>query len=183
MLNSKDIGRIALIGSESTGKTSLCRGLAIHYKTVFVPEYSRTFVEGLNRKYNQEDVLHCIEQQFNLEKTFISSANKLLFSDTESIMGKVWMEDVFKTCPPWVEKLIEDHPYNLYLLTAADIPFENDPVRENPNRRDFFFEWYERELKHRKLNYAIVTGAGSQRLANAIRIIEDFLTGTIEKHT
>ncbi len=166
------IYRIALIGPESSGKTTLCLELARHYKTVFAPEFSRNFVEKLNRKYTEEDVLLCIREQFELEKKILKDANHLLFADTESIMGKIWMEDVFKTCPPWVDALIEDHPYDLYLLTAPDLPFEDDPVRENPLRRDFFFAWYERELKNRKLAYAIVKGMGEERLQNAIRFIE-----------
>ena len=164
MLKQKKTKRIAVIGPESTGKTSLCKALAVHYNTISIPEFSRIYIENLKKKYNEEDVLYCIAKQFEQEVIFLKKA--------KSIMGKVWMEDVFSYCPPWVEKLITEHPYDLYLLTSCDIPYEHDPVRENPLRREFFFEWYKRELITRNLNYGIVSGKNSERLIKAINIIE-----------
>ena len=173
MSNKNSIYRIAVIGPESTGKSTLCKGLAEHFNTVFAPEFSRDYTSNLEKNYTESDVLHCIAEQFNLEKSLLNKATKYLFSDTESIVGKVWLEDKFGPAPAWVEALISDYPYDLYLLTSNDIPFENDPVRENPLRRDFFFEWYQRELLGRKLNYKVISGLGTERLKNAVKIIED----------
>ena len=41
--------KVALIGPESTGKTTLCKQLAQHFKTEWVPEYASTYIENLNR--------------------------------------------------------------------------------------------------------------------------------------
>ena len=174
MNDNKSILRIALIGPESTGKSTLCRDLAENFNTVFVPEFAREYMSKLKKKYTEEDVIHCIREQFNLETTLIKSAKHFIFCDTESIMAKIWMEDVYKYCPDWVINLIEENPYDLYLLTNNDLPYEHDPVRENPLRRDYFFRCYERELKTRKLPYAVISGMGSERLTNAINIIHNF---------
>lgn len=164
--------KIALIGPESTGKTTLCNQLAEHYKTTWVPEFARDYVNGLHRKYNSNDVLHCAQQQIEEETIQSGKANHFLFCDTELITAKVWCEDVFKIVPEWIEKMTEVHHYDLYLLTFPDLPFENDPVRENPHRREFFFDWYERELIQYQFPYEIIKGFGEERLQNAIRAIE-----------
>src|SRR5689334_22401456 len=97
--DAKTVKRIAITGPESTGKTTLCMQLATHYKTVWVPEYSREYMEKLGRPYTYEDVVHCTRGQMETEDTLIKKANHFLFSDNELINYKVWFEDVFKKIP------------------------------------------------------------------------------------
>jgi nicotinamide riboside kinase len=37
------VRRVAIVGTESTGKTTLAQQLAEHFQTVWVPEYGRAF--------------------------------------------------------------------------------------------------------------------------------------------
>ena len=69
-----DILRIALIGPESTSKSTLSENLAKHFKTVWVPEYSRIYLEGLNHKYNLNDVLIIAQEQFRQEQRLLKNA-------------------------------------------------------------------------------------------------------------
>jgi NadR type nicotinamide-nucleotide adenylyltransferase len=167
--------RIALIGPESSSKSTLSEALATHYQTVWVPEYARAYLAQLNRAYTLEDVLAIAKEQFLHEQEFIKNANRFLFADTETIISKVWCEDVFHTCPNWISENIQAHPYHLYLLTSPDIPWIKDAVRENPTRRNFFFDWYERELKKNNAHYAIIKGSGDERFNNCITAIENFI--------
>jgi NadR type nicotinamide-nucleotide adenylyltransferase len=169
--------RIALIGPESTGKTTLCFLLAEHYQTVWVKEYSRDYIAIHPKPYSWDDVVHCTEEQIKLENQMLSIANNFLFADTELIVAKVWFNDVFKREPAWLEEKICERMYDLYLLTFPDIAFVQDTVRENPRRREFFFNWYREELQRRKVRYAIITGDGKSRLQNAINIIDKTFGG------
>ena len=166
--------RIALIGPESTAKSTLSEALAKHYKTVWIKEYSREYLSKISRKYTLEDILLIAQTQLEQEKKLSQTANKFIFADTELILSKVWCEDVFKTCPDWINENILPHKYDLYLLTYPDLPWEEDAVRENGNRRMFFYDWYEKELKSINANYAIIKGAKEQRLYNCISAIENF---------
>jgi NadR type nicotinamide-nucleotide adenylyltransferase len=167
--------RIALIGPESTAKSTLSEALAKHYQTVWIQEYARTYLTLLNRKYTLEDIVTIAKKQFAIEKDALEKANRLLIVDTEAIISKVWCEAVFNTCPAWISENILSHPYDLYLLTSPDIPWVNDPLRENPTRREFFFDWYEKELKSINANYIIIKGIGDERLNNCIVAIEKIL--------
>ena len=170
--DAKNIRRIALIGPESSGKTALCMQLAEHYKTVWVPEYARTFMENLNRAYTYEDVVHCAREQMNAEDALAKTANRFLFCDTELINYKVWFEDKFKKIPDWLEGEIAKRKYDLYLLTSPDLPWVQEAVRENPQRREYFFNLYKKELWERNFVFRIVSGSGEARLKNAIKYIE-----------
>lgn len=178
MEKKNKIIRIALIGPESTAKSTLAEQLAEHYQTLWVKEYSREYLAQLNEKYTLTDILNIAKKQLENENELIKNANKLIFADTELIISKVWCEDVFKTCPDWIMDNLCSNKYDLYLLTFPDLEWKSDPVRENPHRRTFFFEWYERELVAISANYKIIKGIGKDRLENCIAYIEDFLADT-----
>lgn len=172
---SNNLKRIALIGPESSGKTTLCTLLAAHYETVWVPEYSREYIAKLKRKYTLEDIEYCSREQLKQEKELRKTANGYLFADTELIVAKVWCEDLYKKAPAWMQERILPEKYDHYLLTYFDLPWLEDTVRENPNRREFFFDWYKRELEQRGFPFSIIKGKGDERLANAIQSIESNL--------
>jgi len=165
--------RIALIGPESTAKSTLSEDLANHYITTVVRECARDYLSKLNRKYTIDDILAIAKEQVKQEQVLIPQANKFIFVDTELILAKVWCEDLFATCPDWISENILHNQYDLYLLTFPDIPWEADPLRENPHRRDFLFNWYEKELKKINANYTVIKGTGKSRLENCIKAIEE----------
>lgn len=175
MANNNKILRIALIGPESTGKTTLCKLLAEHYNTVWVPEYAREHIEKLNRPYTLDDIIISAKQQLKIEEEMLHHSNKFFFADTEMIVAKIWCEDVFGTCPVWIEKMIEEKKYDAYLLTSPDIPWQLDPVRENPHRRNYFFCLYLQEIVKRQFTYKIISGTGNVRLQNAINALETII--------
>jgi nicotinamide riboside kinase len=49
-----DCVKVVLYGPESTGKSTLSKALAEHYKTAFVPEYARTYLQV---KWDQHSAL------------------------------------------------------------------------------------------------------------------------------
>ncbi len=94
-----------------------------------------------------------------------------LFFDTELIITKVWFLHKYGTCPDFLLEALEHNPIDFYLLCAPDLPFEPDPLRENPHLRDYLFDWYERELQAYGKPYAIVRGEGKARLHSATQAI------------
>lgn len=166
------IKRIAILGAESTGKTTLARSLALRFRTQWVPEYAREYMSMHQEEYSAEDIVKIARYQLQEEEQLMNSANRLLFTDTEFIVSKIWCEDVFGTSPVWVSQQISQHRYDLYLLTTNDLPWIADPVRVNPQRRDYFFNLYKRELEANKLPFEIITGRYEARLLNAIKAVK-----------
>lgn len=165
---SESLKRIAVLGAESTGKTTLARSLALRFQTVWIPESAREYMSANTGEYKIEDVEKITRDQLAHENRLSSTANKFMFVDTELIVAKVWCIDVFGKAPEWIEQEITSHKYDLYLLTANDLPWVADPVRVNSQRRDYFFNWYKRELDQHQLPYEIITGRYEARLLSAI---------------
>ena len=168
--------RNAIIGPESTGKSELAADLARYYDTVWVSEYAREYLPDLDRDYTYDDILLIAERQYELELKMIPRSRQFIFCDTEFIVLKIWCEDKFEMCHPWILEMIENHPYDLYLLCDIDLAWESDPLRENQHDRDRLLELYTYELESRKLPYVLITGAGSARLKMAIEAITQHST-------
>ena len=170
--------KIAIIGPESTGKSELARALSAYFQSPYVSEYAREFVENLDRKYNFSDVCDIarkqIEQELFYEKKSDENA-EFVFFDTELIITKVWFEHCFGQVPGFLTERLERRFFDFYLLCAPDLVWQADTVRENGNKRDFFFDWYKREIEFLEKPYAIITGKNEARLQNAIDAINHFL--------
>jgi NadR type nicotinamide-nucleotide adenylyltransferase len=167
--------KIAIIGPECTGKTSLTKQLASYYNTVGVPEYAREYVENLNRRYNYDDVVDISKKQIEQLHLEYHDAKKYIFFDTDLIITNVWFEVVFRMKQPWIEKEILRSNIQLYLLCASDIPWTPDKVRENGGQmREALYEMYKQQLENRKFDFRTVFGIGDEQLKNAILAIESF---------
>lgn len=165
---TKSIRRIAIIGPESTGKSTLAKDLALHYRTIFVAEYARDYVEQLHRPYHFKDVEKIAKIQVQCEKELVRDANQFIFFDTELIIIKIWFREVFQEVPAWIDDAIKASKIDLYLLCYPDLKWEFDPVRENPNRRFYLFNSYQDEINRINAKYEIIKGVGEHRLKNAI---------------
>ena len=86
------INRIAIIGPESTGKSTLAKELAEYYKTVYVPEVARFYIDELKRSYNQNDLLEIAKLQCDEEDKLLHQANEILICDTNLLVIKIWSE-------------------------------------------------------------------------------------------
>jgi NadR type nicotinamide-nucleotide adenylyltransferase len=173
--NPKKIKRVALLGAESTGKTTLARSLALRFGTQWVPEYAREYMSMHSGEYSAEDIVRIATHQLKEEEELARVSQGIIFLDTEFIIAKVWCEDVFGFCPDWIREKLHSHPYDLYLLTANDLPWVADPVRVNPQRRDYFFNLYKRELEENQFPFEIISGRYEARLLNAINAVKKHL--------
>ena len=165
--------KIAITGPESTGKSLLSQQLANHYHTVWVPEFARSYIAGLNRPYEEKDILYIAQQQILEEEHHKFAANRLLFCDTEPIVTKIWSDVKYGRCHPWITETIKNHPYDLFLLCDIDLPWEYDPLREHPDKRKFLFDLYLNELTSRQFLFFIIQGYGPERFNNAVKIIDN----------
>ncbi|MFN3556745.1 MAG: AAA family ATPase [Bacteroidales bacterium] len=168
--------RIAITGPESTGKSMLCQQLAAQLGQVWVPEYARDYIDGLNRDYNQQDILAIAKGQLALEEESARLSPRILFCDTDLLVTKIWSLHKYGNCDPWILEQIQLHRYDFYLLCNVDLPWEYDKQREHPHLREFFFEWYQRELQQYGFAHGIVSGHGDQRLQRALNLIEHLIT-------
>lgn len=178
---TESVLKIVLTGPESTGKSTLAQKLAIYYQTVWVPEYARAYIGGLNRPYNQEDILRIAQGQLERENIFLINAHRLLICDTALLVPKIWSEVVYGECAEWIEKQFIQRHYDLYLLMYPDIEWKPDPQREHPHRRKELFELYQRTLQKINTPFAIIKGGTESRMILARQAIDKIIKKMAQK--
>ena len=168
--------KIAILGPESTGKSTLAEKLAHHFNTDFIPEYSRTYLENFEGQYTEDDVVEIAKKQHQLIIEEEKKTPKILIADTEIIVCKIWVEYVFKHSNETINNILKQQDFDLYLLCDIDLPWVYDPLRENPDleERKELFEIYKNTLTNMGLPFEIVRGNDEERVNNAISIIKNY---------
>jgi NadR type nicotinamide-nucleotide adenylyltransferase len=172
---TSEIKKIAIVGPESTGKSTMSAYLAKHYNTVWVPEYAREYCEKLTEPPTWQDEINMFHGQLALEKQILPQASKLLISDTTFITVKIWSDYTFGKSPQEVLDELPIHSYDFYLLLNIDLPWEEDPLRDFPHMREHFMDVWHKELQDLKASYVVISGAGAERYDNAVNAIDGFL--------
>lgn len=162
------VKRIAIIGPESTGKSTLSEDLAKRFGTFWVPEYAREYLENLGRPYEEADLLEIAKGQKFLEDKLTKEAKEYLFCDTTLVVIKVWSEHKYGRCDPWILDQLSKMQYDYFLLTDIDLPWEQDPLREHPHMRKYFFDLYHRYVEENRFPYQLIKGNREERLELAI---------------
>jgi nicotinamide riboside kinase len=165
---------IVISGAESTGKSVLTQQLAKHYNAPSYPEFARKYISGLNRKYTFNDLEIIAKKQINQYNEAVISEHDFIFFDTWLIITKVWFEVVYNSCPGWITEKIRTAKIFGFILNDIDIPWEPDPLRENGGkRRKILHNIYIKNLDEFNFRYCLNFGLGSDRLNNAIKLIEN----------
>jgi NadR type nicotinamide-nucleotide adenylyltransferase len=170
-----EIKKVAVIGPECTGKSALSEFLAGHFQTTWVPEYARGYIENLTRPYQESDLLTIAHGQLRIEDAWSNDANKVLICDTNLYVIKVWSEFKFGSVHPEITQAIESRKYDLYLLTNIDIPWEDDPQREHPDKRKELYNIYRNEMLQQTVPFVEISGAREHRRQLAIDAIQKLL--------
>lgn len=174
--------RVCVIGAESTGTTTLAHALAEHYQTNWVPEYGRFYTEGklLDQEHSAEWLSHefkvIADLQNRTEDELARTCNKVLFCDTDAFATELWHERYMEYSSPAVRAYSENRSYGLYIVTAPDIPFVQDGLRDGEHIRQQMHKRFIEELKQRNKPYIIVRGSINARLNSSIKHIDALLS-------
>ncbi len=172
--------KVVLFGPESTGKTTLAEMLAKHYKTLWVEEFMRDYLQEKGDKEQKvcepKDMIPIAEGQMKRENELIHKANKLLISDTDLLELKVYSEAYYDGfCDPKLLKHALNNLYDLYFLTYIDVPWTPDDLRDKPEDRIGMFKRFETALKKSKKPYVILKGDLDDRFKTAVKKIDELL--------
>jgi NadR type nicotinamide-nucleotide adenylyltransferase len=129
------VRRVAIVGAESTGKTTLAGELSIRYRTVFAPEYLRTLDRDRQGQLSTGDLTIAARAQMASEDALARVADRVLFCDTDLRTVRLWSERLFDRAAPWILDEELRRPYDLVLLCAPDVPFVGAPERDRPEAR------------------------------------------------
>ena len=166
------VRRIAVLGAESSGKSTLCEALARRYSTVWVPEYLREFVETNGRVPFEADQFAIARTQRAREDAAAARANRWLFCDTTPLMTALYSRVYWGRVDAQLALLAGTHDYALTLVTAPDTPWIADGrMRESEEVRARVYAMVVRELDERGIPFVLLQGDLPQRVRQVERAL------------
>jgi nicotinamide riboside kinase len=175
---------IAVVGAESTGKTTLARALAGRIgeltggTTTWVGEWLREWcaLEGRTPRADEQAAI-AAEQQRRIAEA--AAAHAWVVADTTPLMTAVYSELLFDDRSLYGPAAQAHRGYAATLLTAVDLPWEPDGLqRDGPHVRGPVDRLVRRALVEHGLAWSVVGGAGEARVEAAL----DALTPLLRAH-
>lgn len=171
--------RVVLIGSESTGKTTLARRLSEHYGVEWVPEFVRDYAERKGETLVFEDHAPIAHGQIALEDEYRVRASErdapLLLQDTDLLSTAVYCSHYYGKCPFWIVDAAKARRPDLYLLLDIDLPWVEDPARDRGAMREEMQSLFRQAVQQSGVPFVVIAGDSDARFAAARSAIDALL--------
>ncbi|MFZ4551927.1 MAG: AAA family ATPase [Aquabacterium sp.] len=172
---------IAVVGAESTGKTSLvqelvrllvCKGLDV----AMVPEVLREFCDDHDRTPHVHEQLAIARAQ-TARIEHAAKQHAWVVADTTALMTAVYSDYIFQD-PSLYEEATRDHAgVALTLLTSLDVSWTPDGfIRDGAHVREPVDALIRQALMANGLSFQVVAGTGVARVNHALSAVEHLIT-------
>ncbi len=178
---------IALLGGESSGKSTLClelvQALQAHgLRVALVPEHLRAWCLTAGRAPQaHEQAAIAAEQDRQIDAARASGVD-VVVADTTGVVVAAYSAHYFADDSLWPAALQRQRNVDLTLLTGLDLPWQPDGLlRDSPQVREAIDRRLRQALQGAGLPFSPVYGRGPQRLAQALRAVQGRLGETLAR--
>jgi HTH-type transcriptional regulator, transcriptional repressor of NAD biosynthesis genes len=168
--------RVAILGAECTGKSTLALALANRLQTQQTPwavatEYLREWCDTHQRTPLQAEQHAIAQTQVQRVNTLAAGATSVV-ADTTSLMTAIYSHLLFQDESLYAGALEHMRSFDLTLVTATDLAWVADGLQRDGATMRFAID---RQLRYvlltHQIDHALIYGEGDQRLQNALEII------------
>ncbi len=172
---------VAILGAESTGKTSLGLALSDALQTQsgmpvpVLPEVLRAWCAEAGRTPRREEQAAIAEAQARQlgDTLAIDAERALVIADTTPLMTAIYSDLLFGDTTLYAMAIAHQRRYALTLVCGLDLPWRADGIqRDGPHVRVPVDDAIRRALESAALPYQVVYGQGTDRCSNALIAIK-----------
>jgi len=172
--------RVAIIGTESCGKTTLTKYLAKMFATSWVEEYGRKYCEedlfGDESLLTSEDYAKIAFRRKEDEDEAARTANRVLIADTNAFVTAFYEYLYDGEVNKAVEYMIGIENYDLIIYLKDDVPWVDDGLRQHGTKelrkKASHTFIYMLEKYPSMSDYVIISGNYKERLNKAYNLIK-----------
>lgn len=177
------VTKVAIVGTESSAKSTLTRLLGKHYNTSWVEEYGKQYIYdvlgGREDSLCFDDYLKIAMKHKLLEDEAIKTSNKIVFVDTEAIVTNFYCKLYEEHTDPAIDEIIKRQNYDLWLYLDNDVTWFDDGLRSQGHRtqrdkgKELLLSMFKMYGVYDKLQF--ISGNYEERLDKAISIIDNHM--------
>ena len=168
--------KIAVLGAECTGKSSLVAALQAHWqargaRVVVADEVLRIWCAQQGRTPLAHEQKAIAQAQAELTEN--ASDVDYLIADTSPLMTAIYSDVLFQDPSLYPFALSHQRIYQHTLVAGLDLPWQADGIqRDGPAMREQIDARLREVLQREGLAFSMVYGQGLQRLAGALAVLE-----------
>lgn len=162
---------VVLLGTESTGKTTLCQSLSAHYQATPVYEIGRELVAD-SRDFNHQLLPIIAEQHAQRIINAKQAEHPLIIIDTDIHITASYAEFCFNHPLTITPHVAEANKANLYLYLENDAPFIQDGTRMEHQQRNLLDRSHKKILQQHHIPYISIRGNWQERFNQACKQID-----------
>jgi nicotinamide riboside kinase len=172
---------VAVVGAESTGKTTLALSIASALRAqghdaVMVGEFLREFCDAKGRTPFVHEQAHIAAEQTNRIAT-ARAQHAVVVADTTALMTATYSEFIFDDTTLWAQAMAAHRQVGLTLLTALDLPWVPDGhQRDGAHVQPPVDAIIRRKLVMHAQHFAVVGGQGAARLTSGMQCVQHWLS-------
>lgn len=167
--------KVVILGTESTGKSTLCNTLSHYFGANLVTEAGREIVEDSN-EFSQEQLYQIIEAHSNQIKEAHKDAKPLMIMDTDIHITQSYSKYTFGEYMDIDKSIYKLHRADLYIYLSNDVPFVQDGTRMDIEMRNELDKSHRKTLKDFRIPYHEIKGGKyGERFNKAVKLIEELL--------
>jgi HTH-type transcriptional repressor of NAD biosynthesis genes len=174
--------KVVIIGSESTGKTTLSKKLSMHFNCGLVLEAARDIIANSNN-FSYEDLnLVANEHAKRIDKTILADS-PLVIIDTDIHTTKSYSRFTFKKELEISDEIYHSNKANLYLYLNNDVAYLQDGTRLSEVERNLLDASHRSVLTDDNIDIVEIYGNWEQRFQKAVEQINKILATHEKKRT
>jgi len=168
------VKRIALVGTESVGKTTLTEKLSKFYNTPYVREVGRDYSYRYSNQLIEEHFDQLAMEHFLLTEKLTLNCNKILLIDSEAIVTQYYLEMYFGRRSSLIDQIVRRQKFDLWLYLEPDLEWVDDGLRfagakETRKRNNAHLKAM---LAEYGISYRVISGDYNERFVEAKEAID-----------
>ncbi|MEX0446368.1 multifunctional transcriptional regulator/nicotinamide-nucleotide adenylyltransferase/ribosylnicotinamide kinase NadR [Xenorhabdus sp. SGI246] len=173
---------VAILGGESSGKSTLVNKLANMFNTTSAWEYGREYVfshlggDEMALQYSDYDKIALGHAQYI--DFSVKYANKVAFIDTDFVTTQAFCKRYEGKEHPFVQAMVDEYRFDLVILLENNTPWVADGLRSlgNEQERKEFQQLLKSLLKKNNIDYVCVNSPDyDQRFLRCVELVQEML--------
>jgi HTH-type transcriptional regulator, transcriptional repressor of NAD biosynthesis genes len=165
------IARVALLGPESSGKTTLAVALAHALETRYAAEYGRELWVQREGRFDEACLLTIAREQVRREESLLCDCRDVLVCDTSPLTTVLYSQLLFGRVAADLEELAA-RQYELTVYCEPDFGFVQDGTRAGEDFQRRQDALGRAELQRRNIDVLVVRGSVEQRITQVLEALQ-----------
>lgn len=173
--------KVVILGTESTGKTTLTEKLSKHFNCSSVLEAGRDIIANSNSFSFDNLYLVACEHSKRIDKAVLEQS-PLIIIDTNIHITKSYANFLFDKTLYVESKIYHSNKADLYLYLNNDVEYVQDGTRLSESDRNLLDISHRQILQQHNIDITEITGDWEQRFEKAVTTIKQMIETNDKKH-